>query len=89
MTAHSDASQQQMLMRCVDGQETDQTAQMLLQQLHEYVCINDTGPLYGQRLQTRVLRIDPNVLMMLQLSRTHHSSLPDALSTAAPRPILL
>lgn len=54
-----------------------------MQQLHGSGWRNDTRPLYGQRLQTRVLRIDPNTLMMLQLSQTDHSSLSDALSTAA------
>lgn len=55
----------------------------LLQQLHGREHINDTEPACRQRLQTRVLRIDPNTLMMLQLSLTHHSSLSDALSAAA------
>lgn len=55
----------------------------LLQQLHGREHINDTEPACRQRLQTRVLRIDPNTLMMLQLSLTHHSSLSNALSAAA------
>lgn len=59
----------------------------LLQQLHGHAHINSTSSLYGQRLQTRVLRIDPNTLMMLQLSRTYHSSLANALSIAACRHI--
>lgn len=59
----------------------------LQQQLHGRAHINYTGPLCGQRLQTRVLRIDPNTLMMLQLSWTYHSSLFNALSTAACRHI--
>lgn len=54
-----------------------------MQQLHGSGWRGDTRPLYGQRLQTREWRLDPNTLMMLQLSQTYHSSLCDALSTAA------
>jgi len=46
-----------------------------------------TGPLCGQRRQTRVLRSDPNTLITLQLSQTYHSSLSNALSTASCRHI--
>lgn len=63
--------------------EKNKNKRELLQQLHGREHINDTEPACRQRLQTRVLRIDPNTLMMLQLSLTHHSSLSDALSAAA------
>lgn len=70
-----------------DVEKVKQAIYKLLQQLDDHVCINDLSPLYGRRQQTRVLRIDPNTLMMLQLSRTYHSSLSNALSTAACRHI--
>lgn len=83
------------MVRCRGGGERDQRSQMwgkVRQALSVSCCsscmtIHYMRPLCGQRLQTSVLRIDPNTLMMLQLSRTYHSSLSNALSTAACRHI--
>lgn len=56
-----------------------------LPELHDQTQMKAISPLCGQRLQTRALRIDPNVLMMLQLLLTYYSTFTRALFSAACR----